>query len=136
MTIRATLTGRLVTLECSGVLVDADLDPLFATFEAARRVGPFVVITDTTQMTSAPSSVLSAFSERLKRMGSLKEVWLADAVVIHSPAVRFILSTLLVLSPMPTQVKAFDERIEARRWCCSILRRAGIPIPAELLRSA
>jgi hypothetical protein len=57
-------------------------------------------------------------------------------VVIHSPAVRFILSTLLVVAPMPTEVKAFEHRSEARRWCGWILRRAGVPVPEQLQSSA
>jgi hypothetical protein len=136
MTIHATVTGSLVTLDCSGVLAESDLDPLFQAFETARAGGPFVVITDTIQMKSAPREVLSAFSDRLKRMRPLTDVWLGDAVVVNSATVRFILSTLLVVAPMPTEVKAFDHRSDAKRWCTWILRRSGVRVPAELLHSA
>ena len=136
MTIRATQTGPLVLLECTGVLAEEDLGALFSAFETARRAGPFVVITDTLKMDSAPHAVLSAFSARLKQMPSLRKVWLGDAVVVSTAAVRFILSTLLVIAPMPTEVKAFDDMGDARQWCASVLRRAGVKTPLEMLKSA
>jgi hypothetical protein len=123
MTIQAKIRSSLVTLECEGTLEEKDLDELFDAFAEARQRGPFVVITDTTRMKSAPRKVLAAFSERLKQLPSLTGVWLGDAVVISSPAVRFIVSTLLIIAPMPTEVKVFELRAEAQRWCEEILRR-------------
>ena len=136
MSIKAKITGPLVTLECHGVLVEGDLDALFAAFAEARKGGPFVVITDTTRMKSAPHKILGAFSDRLKKLPPLKNVWLGDAVVISSTAVRFVVSTLLMVAPMPTEVKVFDYRTEAKQWCASVLRHAGMTLPPELLRSA
>jgi hypothetical protein len=132
MTLHASAKGPLVTLECVDVLTEDDLTPLFKAFDAARRAGPFAVITDTRRMTSAPPAVLSAFSARLKQMPPLRNIWLGDAVVVNSAAVRFILSTLLMVAPMPTEVKAFDDLPEARRWCATILRRAGVSVPLEV----
>ena len=131
MTIKAQITGPLVTLECHGVLAEGNLDTLFEAFAEARKKGPFVVITDTTQMKSAPPAVLRAFSDRLKQLPSLSKIWLGDAVVISSPAVRFVLSTLLMLAPMPTEVKVFERLSEARRWCTEILRRNNLAVPEE-----
>ncbi len=130
MTIKAKVTGRLVTLECLDVLAEADLDGLFEAFAEACKKGPFVVVTDTTHMKSAPGKVVRAFSDRLKRLPSLSGVWLGDAVVISSPAVRFVVSTLLMVAPMPTEVKVFERLAEARRWSGDILSRAGL-IPLE-----
>jgi hypothetical protein len=126
MTIKATVTGRLITLECHAVLSEGDLDTLFEAFAEARKKGPFVVITDTTHMKSAPAGVIRTFSERLKRLPPLTGIWLGDAVVISSPAVRFIVSTLLMVAPMPTDVKVFERLLEARRWCTDILGRANL----------
>jgi hypothetical protein len=130
MTIKAITTGPVLTLECLDVLTVEDLDPLFVAFERARKAGPFVVMTDTTHMKSAPREVISAFSNRLKQLPSLNDVWLGDAVVIHSAAVRFIVSTLLVVAPMPTEVKVFETVVEAKRWCSWLLRRNGLAVPA------
>ena len=129
MSIKATIAGPVVTLECSGVLSEGDLDTLFKAFESARKVGPFVVITDTTQMRSAPRDVLSAFASRLKQLPPLTNTWLGDAVVIHSTTVRFIVSTLLIIAPMPTEVKVFETVSEAKRWSAWLLRRAGVSAP-------
>jgi hypothetical protein len=136
MTIHATVHGPLVTLECSDVLAEQDLAPLFRAFEAAAHGGLFVAITDTTQMKFAPRAVLTAFTERLKKAPAISANWLGDAVVVSSAAVRFVLSTLLIVAPMPTEVKAFDERKEANRWLVWLLRRSGLMVPSELLRSA
>lgn len=136
MTIKATISGPLVSLEALGVLAEADLDALFQAFEKARSAGPFVVITDTTRMKSAPAAVLSTFGSKLKKMSSLANIWLGDAVVVNSPTVRFALSTLLIVAPMPTETKVFDQMAEARRWCAWILRRAGLAVPPPLLASA
>ncbi len=136
MTIKAAVTGSLVTIDCLDVLALEDLPVLFRAFEAARARGPFVVVTDTTHMKSAPRHVLTAFADDLKRIPSLSKIWLGDAVVIRSTAVRFIVSTLLVVAPMPTEVQVFDRNTEARAWCAGLLRKAGLVVPAELQRSA
>jgi hypothetical protein len=166
VTIKATLSGALLTVEAIDVLSMDDLPSLFAAFDQACGVapssrdgaasapgfrtndgvassrrpqappGPFVVLTDTTRMKAAPRAVISAFADGLKKRPELKAVWLGDAVVVSSPTVRFVLSTLLVVAPMPTEVKAFDQMQEAKRWCAWILRRAGVTVPAELARLA
>jgi len=130
MTIKATTAGPVVTLECLDVLKEEDLDTLFEAFERARKAGPFVVITDTTHMKSAPREIIMAFASRLKRMPPLNNVWLGDAVVISSSAVRFIISTLLVVAPMPTEVKVFQTVAEAKIWVGWLLRRSGVAAPA------
>jgi len=131
MPIKAKITGPLVTLECHGTLADADLDVLFDAFADARKRGPFVVITDTTHMKTAPHTVLRVFSERLKKVPSLAHIWLGDAVVISSPAVRFVVSTLLMIAPLPTEVKVFESLVQARRWATDILRRANLEVPEQ-----
>ena len=136
MTIKSTLNGPFLTVEALDVLSLDDLPSLLKAFENARQAGPFVVLTDTTQMKSSPRVVISAFAEGLKRMPSMSKVWLGDAVVVSSPAVRFVLSTLLIVAPMPTEVKVFENRSEARRWCVAILRKAGLGVPPDLLKSA
>jgi hypothetical protein len=129
MTIHAKIEGALVTLDCEGVLADGDLDALFDAFAQARAKGPFVVVTDTTHMKSAPREVITAFAERLKALPSLAGTWLGDAVVIRAPAARFILSTLLVIAPLPAAVKVFEGLPAARRWCDEILRERNLPTP-------
>jgi hypothetical protein len=136
VTIKANVTGAFVNIDCFDVLALDDLPVLFRAFETARAKGPFVVVTDTTHMKSAPRHVLSAFADDLKRLPSLSNVWLGDAVVIRSTAVRFIVSTLLVVAPMPTEVQVFERTQEARAWCAGLLRKAGLIVPAELQRSA
>ena len=131
MTIKATITGPLVMLDCIGILAEPDLDALFDAFAEARKKGPFVVITDTTHMKSSPAGVIRAFSDRLKKLPSLNKIWLGDAVVISSPAVRFVVSTLLMVAPLPTDVKVFERLVEARRWCTDILTRSNLTVPEQ-----
>lgn len=135
MTIKVTTNGPFLTVDALDVLAEADLPTLFKAFETASRAGPFVVLTDTTSMKSSPRQVISAFAEGLKRMPSLSKIWLGNAVVVNSPAVRFVLSTLLIVAPMPTEVKVFDQKLEARRWLGSILGREGISLPPQLLKA-
>ena len=135
MTIRVIANGPFLTVEALDVLSVADLPALFTAFEKASTTGMFVVLTDTTTMKSSPRHVISAFAEGIKKMPSLSKSWLGNAVVVSSPAVRFVLSTLLIVAPMPTEVKAFDNRLEARRWCGSILGREGLTIPPQLLKA-
>jgi hypothetical protein len=132
MPIRAKVSTSLVTVDFTDVFTEDDLVPLFGAFETACQAGPFVVVSDTIHMKSASRAVLAAFSDRVKTMPALRGTWLGSAVVISSPAVRFMLSTILMMAPMPTEVKAFDERRAALRWCGEILRRAGVRVPAEL----
>jgi hypothetical protein len=136
MTIKATVHGPFVSIEALDVLGVEDLPTLYDAFRAAHQKGPFVVLTDTLAMESAPRQVISAFADGIKKMPDVAKSWLGDAVVVKSPAVRFVLSTLLIVAPMPTEVKVFDARQPARRWCGDVLRKANIAVPAELLRSA
>lgn len=135
MTIRVTANGPFLTVDALDVLAVEDLPTLFKAFEAAARVGPFVVLTDTSAMKSAPRHVISAFAEGIKGVPGLTQSWKGNAVVVRSPAVRFVLSTLLIVAPMPTEVRAFDDRMDARRWCGSILGREGVTIPPQLLKA-
>nr|AYM54429.1 hypothetical protein [Phaselicystis flava] len=136
MTIRTTRSGPYLLVEASDTLVSSDLQVLFDALEASSKVGRFVVLTDTTALKSAPRSVISEFADLLKKKDYIAPNWLGDAVVVSSPAVRFVLSTLLMIAPLPTEVKAFDSRLEAQRWCAGILRRAGLDVPPQLKSSA
>jgi len=136
MTIKSTIHGPFLLVEAFDVLEMNDLPPLFSAFEAAHRAGPFVVLTDTMRLKSAPRAVIAGFADGLKRLPPLSKTWLGDAVVVSSPAVRFVLSTLFILAPMPTQVKAFDHFPDAKRWCIEVLGTRGLCIPAELRKSA
>ncbi len=135
MTIRATANGPFLTVEALATLTLDDLPALLRAFEKASSAGPFVVLTDTTLMKSSPRQVIGAFADGIKTIPSLSKSWLGNAVVVSSPAVRFVLSSLLIVAPMPTEVKAFDDRMEARRWCGSILGKAGMSLPPTLLKA-
>ena len=135
MTIKLHTNGPFLTVEALAVLSVEDLPALFEAFEVASRAGPFVVLTDTTGMKSAPRQVISAFADGLKSIPSLSTSWKGNAVLVSSPAVRFVLSTLLIVASMPTEVKAFDDRMDARRWLGSILGREGITLPPQLLKA-
>ena len=136
MPIKASISGPLVLLDTSGAVVEDELDVLFDAFQKASEAGPFVVLTDTSQMKSVPRSVLVAFSDRLKRMPTVRKLWLGDAVVVTSTAVRFIVSTLMIMAPLPTEMKLFAGRAQARHWCAMLLRRHGLAVPPELTTSA
>jgi hypothetical protein len=135
MTIRVNTNGPFLKVEAIAALEVEDLPALFKAFEDAARAGSFVVLTDTTAMTSSPRHVISAFADGIKSIPGLAKSWKGNAVVVKSPAVRFVLSTLLIVAPMPTEVRAFDDRMEARRWCGSILGREGVTIPPQLLKA-
>jgi hypothetical protein len=130
----ATYVG-FVDCVVTGDLTHDDLPNLFDALERARTRGPFVLITDTLDMREAPNAVLMAFANRLKKMPPMKGVWLGDAVVIRSAVTRFAVSTLLMVAPLPTEVKVFEEREAAQRWCAELLTRAGVPVPYALQRS-
>jgi hypothetical protein len=133
--IKVTVNGPYIGVDAIDVLSMDDLDPLFKAFENAARAGRFVVLTDTTRMKTAPRAVMSGFVDGLKRVPNLSGNWLGDAVVISSPAVRFVLSTLLMVAPMPTEVKAFEFRSPAQQWCAGILQKAGLVTPPELRKA-
>ena len=135
MTILAQQTGALVTLDCADELTLNDLVMLSDAFETARDAGPFVVLTDTTRLRSASREVVDSFSNRLKRMPSLDGIWLGDAMVIQSSSIHFLLSMLVMAAPPSTEVKAFDNRREAVRWCGEVLCRSGVLVPAGLSTS-
>lgn len=133
MILKTSVQGPYVEIAISGVLSSADLAVLFATLDSARLNGPFVVLTDATAMTSAPRPVVSQFVADLKTRPPMTDRWLADAVVVSSPGIRFVLSTVVMLAPMPLAVRAFEHRTEAVRWCTAELEKAGIAPPPMLL---
>jgi hypothetical protein len=132
MAIHITISGPFVSADVRDTLSVEDLPPLFQAFETAARNGPFVLLTDTTHVKSAPRAVIMAFSERFKALPSMKDLWLGDAVVLTSPSIRFVFSLLLMVTPLPTEVKSFDRRADAERWCARVLRDAGILLPPPL----
>ena len=135
MSIKILVNGPFVDVRVSDVITDEDLPPLLDAFDSARRRGPFVVLTDTLEMKSAPRQVLMRFAEGLKQLPPMKGVWLGDAVVIRSPLARFAVSTLVLVAPLPTEIKVFEARYEAERWCAQLLDRARIHVPEPLTSS-
>jgi hypothetical protein len=124
--------GPFIEAIVSDDLAIEDLPPLLEALEAGRKRGPFVVLTDTTQMKSAPRPVLKAFADALKQLPPMKKIWVADAVVLNSAVTRFLLSTLILIAPIPTEVKVFERREEAERWCRFMLRKAGVKTEATV----
>lgn len=134
--IQVRLNGGFMLVEAIGDLHEADLPPLHSCFDEACQVGPFVVLTDTSAMKSAPKPVLRAFGEGLKTLPALEERWLGNAVVLKSPMVRFLLSGLMLFARMPTKVETFGDLAKAKVWCAEIMKNGGLAPPTELLRSA
>src|SRR4051794_36464938 len=104
MAIQVVVSGPFVDVRVTDTLELVDLPRLFDAFETARLKGPFVVLTDTLEMRASAPSVVMAFAEGLKKLPSMKDVWLGDAVVLGSSIARFALSTLLMVAPLPTEV--------------------------------
>lgn len=131
MSIQISAVGPVLNVVVTDVLRSADIPMLLDAMRTQARHGQFVVVTDTIGMHSAPRPVLMEFVEGMKRNPLGKDVWLADAVVVNSPLTRFVLSTLLMIAPMPTEVKAFDTRADADRWIGDILRKARLMVPLQ-----
>lgn len=132
MTIKISVDAAFVDVLVTNNLMVEDLPELLRALETAPRNGPFVVLTDTLKMREAPASVLMAFSNQLKALPPMKDVWLADAVVTGSALARFALSTLIMVAPLPTNVKVFEARRTAERWCATVLETAGVAVPESL----
>jgi hypothetical protein len=131
MSIEIEVRGPFLDVVVKGVLAVDDLGPLLGAMRTARENGPFVMLTDTLKMKSGSAGVLPEFSEGLKRMPSLKGIWLGDAVVVASPVAQFALSTLLLLAPLPTEMKVFSDRSSALEWCHRVLHVAGRAIESR-----
>jgi hypothetical protein len=117
----------------SGTLEVTDLQPLLAAMEDAHKRGPFVLLTDTLETDKTPWNVVLAFATALRNMPPMKLTWLGNAIVVKSAGVRFILSRLLLVAPLPAKaVKTFDHRLDALRWCASTLAGAQVEVPGAL----
>ncbi len=136
MSIKIVVSGPFLDVIVSDALAEGDLPPLLEAIDTARKKGPFVLLTDTLQMKSAPRPVISDFAGALKRLPPMKGVWLGDAVVTGSAVTRFLLSTLIMVAPLPTEVQVFERREHAERWCSFLLVRGGVPVPTQLKRYA
>jgi hypothetical protein len=134
MSLNVSISGAFVDVVVTDTLTHADLDPLLDALAEMRARGPFVLLTDTTSMRSAPREVVMTFADRLKSMPPMKNVWLGDAVVIKSPLARFAVSTLVLVAPLPTDVKVFEARAQAELWCGDILRKHNVIVPAALMQ--
>ncbi|UJR83781.1 STAS/SEC14 domain-containing protein [Sandaracinus amylolyticus] len=132
MTLSVSTSGPFIDVVVTNALEPADLAALVDAIERARRMGPFVVLTDTLAMSSVSPQVASDFADALKRMPPLKDVWIGDAVVVSSAVARFVLSRLIIVAPLPTEVKVFDSRAPARQWLASVLDRNGVRVPSSL----
>lgn len=128
MSLSVKVSGPFIDVRVTDQLNSQDITVLLQALDEAKEHGPFVLLTDTMRMSAAPRPVILEFVERLKQRPPMKD-WLADAVVVNSPTARFVLSTLLMVAPLPTEVKAFDQRDEAERWLADVLRKARVEVP-------
>ncbi|MBI5495397.1 MAG: hypothetical protein HY904_10265 [Deltaproteobacteria bacterium] len=126
MTLTLSQHGSFLDVIVTQTLTPDDVADLLRAIDAQRLRGPFVILTDTSGMKAAPRPVVMLFVEGMKTRPPLRDIWLANAVVVNSPAARFVLSTLLMIAPMPTQVKAFDKRADAETWLTDVLRQAQL----------
>lgn len=134
MSVKIEVSGPFLDVLVSDALSEGDLPQLLDAIDAARKKGPFVILTDTLQMKTAPRQVISEFATALKRLPPMKGVWLGDAVVTGSAVTRFLLSTLIIVAPLPTEVQVFEKREQAERWCAFLLAKSGVPVPTQLRR--
>ncbi|AKF03746.1 STAS/SEC14 domain-containing protein [Sandaracinus amylolyticus] len=132
MTLSVSTSGPFIDVVITNALEPSDLAALLDAIDRARRSGPFVVLTDTLAMSTVSPQVASDFADALKRMPSLKDVWIGDAVVVSSAIARFVLSRLIIVAPLPTEVKVFDARAPARAWLASVLDRNNVRVPSSL----
>ncbi len=117
----------LVVVRMLGADSNADVEAMLAGL--ARRIarGRCAVVFDTSQMIH-PALAQAQENVRLEgqwlraRQSLLRTNLLGVAFIITSPVVRFALSSVLLIAPLPAQHMVTGELLEGRNYCLQLLR--------------
>lgn len=116
-----------------GAPTDAEFDAYVAEATAIlSRAEPHVVIMDTTGLTHVSAYGRATKKEWLARHGELlRRHCLGTAMILSSPVLRFISSTIMLIRPFPTPYYVCETLDEAMEWARGRLSRfeAAIPPP-------
>jgi hypothetical protein len=111
-----------------GVITPAELaaylGELDALFAAGHTIASVVV---TAQIVRPDRAMVRQHAEWFKaRREILARQWLGISLVITSPVLRFLFSSLLLLSPLPMPYVVEESAERARAWAEEKLRAAGL----------
>ena len=120
--------------ETIGVPPEADVRRMLTrSDEALARGETYIVVFDNTHSGSTPKYLRTAAVDWLKaNRDALQEHCLGSALVIRSPALRFVMATVLLMTPHTLEQEVFPTRDAALDWCAAKLRAAGAPVPHGL----
>lgn len=119
-------TWPIVVHRTIGVPSDAHVDAFIEQADALlARAEPYVVIFDSTLAGRVSGYMRKRSSEWLANNStSLAKYCHGTALVFPSAAFRFVLSTILLISPSPVPHKVHSNLDEAMEWARAQLRRA------------
>jgi hypothetical protein len=127
----------VLVVEMRAAMTDAMVADYSAAIEKAlaRRekfANVFLSLTSSSKQDRKVLKRMADFSNANKdRLG---ELCLGSAVVLGSPAGRFILSSFLLLVRSPTPIRAFSSVEPAREWIDSLFEGASLKPPPQLAR--
>jgi hypothetical protein len=120
-------------ITCEGVMDQDDTRRFIDTLDAVlRRNERYVTVFDSTKLSSFRMPDRDKIVQWLhENDAELKKLWLGSAVVLSSPALRFVISTVLLVSRPPAPIKVFGSSSEAMAWARARLQSAARPQPAR-----
>jgi hypothetical protein len=119
----------------SGEVVLEDLQHYLATLEGLLVAGNcFASIADFEQMRRMDRSLVKIHADWMKQHREvIKRQWLGVALVFRSPMVRFLLSSLLLLSNFPMPYKTAEVVDQAFPYAARWIEGSGQRLPAAAL---
>lgn len=123
--VNATFSGDITS-----AIIDEYQSNLIGLFDHGVR---FVMVLETFDIGDIERSVLSSHSSFYKKYaGPCALHWLGVGLVLKSTSTRFMLSTLLLMAPLPMPYKVVRTTGEGREFVAKRLIEAKMPLPPEL----
>lgn len=123
--ISATFSGDI-----TAAIINDYQSNLMALFDRGVR---FVMALETFDVGHIDRSTISTHSSFYKVNAAVcARHWLGVGLVLRSPATRFMLSSLLMLAPLPMPYRVVRSVAEAQAFAAHQLLEAGIPLPRPL----
>ena len=124
----------LVTAEFSGDLTREMIDEYQSNLLGLFNIGVrFVMVLKTFEVGDIERSTLASHSSFYKQHAEkCAQHWLGVGLVLKATPTRFMLSTLLLMAPLPMPYKVVRTVEEGQEYVAKRLIEAGMPLPPAL----
>ena len=115
-----------------GQQTDQDISQFMRAWEEIMQRGkPCVILSEIRQYSSNPAHVKRLGEWAMRVESQMRAICLGGAFVSNSGVFRFVLSSFLLLAPMPYEYTIVKDRGEAAEWLKAKAKESGLILPPQ-----